>query len=107
MGKFSGATPAPAPQSDGAEPAVRADLKEPSPLSEPTLESRAGAGADHEESRAHKIFGSPAPGAEEPGAGARSRALGSSSCKRAELTFGSKEPNFAELSRLRISILEI
>ena len=30
LGKFSGAAPALAPQSDGAEPAVRADLKEPS-----------------------------------------------------------------------------
>ena len=37
-------------------------VTEPSRLSEPTSKSPAGAGADHhEESRAHKIFGSQGP----------------------------------------------
>ena len=46
-------------------------VTEQSPVLEPTLKNRAGAGADHEESQVHKIFGSPALGAAEPGAQVR------------------------------------
>ena len=43
-----------------------------SPVSEPTLKSRVGSGADHEKSRAYKIFGSLALEAAQPAAGLRS-----------------------------------